>query len=210
MDKKTAEKIFERFAAQRPQPTTELRYSSPFELLIAVMLSAQMTDAGVNRATQKLFPIASTPETLLALGEEKLAEYIRSINYYKAKAANVIKTCKLLIDLHHSQVPDTREALEALPGVGRKTTNVVLNTLFGHTTIAVDTHVFRVANRTGLAQGKNTQEVEIKLHQIVPLEFLQDAHHWLVLHGRYTCTAKFPKCKTCIINDLCEYPDKLL
>ena len=210
MDPINIGKIFERLSVERPNPTTELQYSSPFELLIAVMLSAQMTDSGVNRTTQKLFPIANTPEALLALGEEKLAFHIRSINYYNAKAAHVIRTCKILIEQHHSQVPDNRVDLEELPGVGRKTANVILNTLFGHSTIAVDTHVFRVSNRTGIAPGKTTQAVETKLHAVIPKAFLQDAHHWLVLHGRYVCTAKNPRCKTCVINDLCEYPDKNL
>ena len=204
----TVTEIFKRLSMERPAPTTELCFRSPFELLISVILSAQMTDKGVNRATKPLFEIANTPETLFALGEENLKKYLRSITYFNAKAANIIKTCGLLIEHHQSQVPDTREALEALPGVGRKTASVILNTIFGHDTIAVDTHVFRVSNRTGLAPGKNVQEVEKKLLQIIPPEFLKDAHHWLVLHGRYVCVARSPKCGSCVIRNLCEYPDK--
>jgi endonuclease III len=208
MSQKTITEIFKRLASDRPAPTTELVYRTPFELLISVILSAQMTDKGVNRATKVLFEIANTPETLWELGEEKLKHYLRSITYFNAKAANVIKTCRLLIDNHDSQVPNTREELEALPGVGRKTANVVLNTVFGQDTIAVDTHVFRVSNRTGLAPGKTVKEVEKKLLDLIPPEFLKDAHHWLVLHGRYVCVARSPKCRSCVIRDLCEYPDK--
>jgi endonuclease-3 len=208
MSAETVSEIFRRLSIERPAPTTELCFSSPFELLISVILSAQMTDKGVNRATKPLFEIANTPETLFALGEENLKKYIRSVTYFNAKAANIIKTCGLLIERHQSQVPSNREDLEALPGVGRKTASVVLNTVFGHNTIAVDTHVFRVSNRTGLAPGKNVQEVEKKLLQIIPSEFLKDAHHWLVLHGRYVCVARTPKCGSCGIRDLCEYPGK--
>jgi endonuclease-3 len=208
-DQKVVE-IFKRLSAERPAPTTELVYRTPFELLISVILSAQMTDKGVNRATKKLFEIANTPETIWLLGEENLKSYVRSVTYFNAKAANIIKTCRLLMDLHGSHVPDTREALEALPGVGRKTASVILNTVFGQDAIAVDTHVFRVSNRTGLAPGRNVQEVEKKLLQVIPPQFLKDAHHWLVLHGRYLCTARSPKCGSCVIRDLCEYPDKNL
>jgi endonuclease III len=208
MPLETVTEIFKRLSMERPAPTTELCFRSPFELLISVVLSAQMTDKGVNRATKPLFEIANTPEAIFALGEENLKNYLRRITYFNAKAASVIKTCGLLIERHQSQVPDTREALEALPGVGRKTASVVLNTIFGQDTIAVDTHVFRVSNRTGLAPGKNVQEVEKKLLKIIPPEFLKDAHHWLVLHGRYVCVARSPKCGSCVIRDLCEYPDK--
>lgn len=200
--------IFKRLRAQTPNPTTELVYKSPFELLIAVMLSAQATDKGVNKATEKLFAVADTPEAFVALGEEKLKDYIKTINFYPTKARNIIKACKILIDRHHSTVPDKREALEALPGVGRKTANVILNTAFGQPVMAVDTHIFRVANRTRLAPGKDVLEVEQKLLKLVPAEFLQDAHHWLILHGRYTCIARKPRCGSCIIHDLCEYKDK--
>jgi endonuclease-3 len=200
--------IFSRFRAQNPKPTTELLYRSPFELLIAVILSAQATDVGVNKATPKLFEIAPTPEAMLALTEAGLKQYIKTIGLFNTKAANIIKTCQLLVSQHNSQVPNTREALEALPGVGRKTANVILNTAFGQATMAVDTHIFRVANRTGIAPGKNVLAVEEKLLKTVPKEFLQDAHHWLILHGRYTCVARKPHCAQCIIRDLCEFPDK--
>ncbi len=200
--------IFTRWRENNPKPTTELHYSSPFELLIAVILSAQATDVGVNKATDKLYPIANTPEKICALGEKKLKNYIKTIGLYNTKGSNIIKTCKLLIDKHNSEVPDYREALEALPGVGRKTANVVLNTAFGEPTIAVDTHIFRVSNRTGIAPGKNVHEVEKKLLKFVADEFKVDAHHWLILHGRYTCIARKPRCGSCIIEDLCEYKNK--
>lgn len=200
--------IFQRLAEAIPEPETELNYNSPFELLIAVILSAQATDKGVNIATNKLFPVANTPEAIYALGEEGLKEYIKTIGLYNSKGANIIKTCKMLMDLHNSQVPDNREALEALPGVGRKTANVVLNTAYGHPTMAVDTHIFRVSNRTKIAPGKNVLEVEKKLLKFVPKQYLIPAHHLLILHGRYTCTARKPKCGACTIYDLCEYKDK--
>lgn len=200
--------IFQRLQAQNPQPTTELRYRTPFELLLAVILSAQATDKGVNKATEGLFAIAATPAAIVDLGELALKEYIKTINLYPTKAKNIIKTCAILIERHQSQVPETREALEALPGVGRKTANVILNTAFGQPVIAVDTHIFRVANRTGLATGKNVLDVEKKLAKLVPKAFLHDAHHWLILHGRYTCIARKPRCTACIISDLCEYKFK--
>jgi len=200
--------IFLRLQAANPHPTTELEYSTPFELLVAVMLSAQATDVSVNAATRHLYPVANTPETILALGEEKLREYIQRIGLYKTKAKHVMQTCRLLVERHGGQVPQTREALEALPGVGRKTANVILNTAFGQPTIAVDTHIFRLANRIGLAPGKDVLEVERKLLKFVPNEFLHDAHHWLILHGRYVCQARKPKCGACIIYDLCEYKGK--
>jgi endonuclease-3 len=200
--------IFTRLRAANPHPTTELEYQTPFQLLIAVILSAQATDKSVNLATRKFFPEHGTPQGLLALGEERLADYITTIGLYRTKAANVIKTCRMLVELHHGEVPEDREALEALPGVGRKTANVVLNTAFGHPTIAVDTHIFRVANRTGLARGKNVVEVERKLEKTTPREFRQDAHHWLILHGRYVCVARRPKCPQCGLEDLCEFRDK--
>lgn len=201
--------IFSRLREANPHPKTELEYSSPFELLVAVTLSAQATDVGVNKATRKLFPVANTPEAIYALGVDGLKEYIKTIGLYNAKAENIIKACKMLIELHHSIVPDNREALEALPGVGRKTANVVLNTAFGHPVMAVDTHIFRVANRTKIAPGKNVLEVEKKLMRLVPKEFLIDAHHWLILHGRYTCIARKPRCGSCLIEDLCEYKEKV-
>lgn len=201
-------KIFQRLQAQNEKPTTELIYSSPFELLIAVMLSAQATDVSVNKATKLLFPIANTPEAIYKLGELKLKQYIKTIGLYNTKAANVINTCRILLEQHKGKVPETREALEALPGVGRKTANVILNTAFGHPTIAVDTHIFRVSNRTGIAPGKNVLQVELALEKNVPQEFKHDAHHWLILHGRYVCVARKPKCAECVIADLCEYPDK--
>jgi len=200
--------IFLRLQAANPHPTTELEYKTPFELLVAVMLSAQATDVSVNAATRHLFPVANTPEKILALGEKKLREYIQRIGLYKTKARHVMQTCRLLMDKHGSAVPQTREDLEALPGVGRKTANVILNTAFGQPTIAVDTHIFRLANRIGLAPGKDVLEVEKKLLKVVPDEFKHDAHHWLILHGRYVCQARKPKCGACIIRDLCEYKNK--
>ena len=197
--------IFRRLRETNPEPTTELQYDSPFQLLIAVILSAQATDVGVNKATRRLFPVAGTPQTMLALGEEKLKSYISTIGLYNAKAKNVIATCKLLLDRHGGEVPRTRAELEALPGVGRKTANVILNTAFGEETIAVDTHIFRVANRTGLAPGKTVRAVEDKLERVVPAEFKRDAHHWLILHGRYVCKARKPDCPQCVIRDLCAY-----
>ncbi|MCO7231024.1 MULTISPECIES: endonuclease III [unclassified Cobetia] len=201
--------IFTRLRNENPEPRTELAWSTPFELLIAVLLSAQATDVGVNKATAKLYPVANTPESILALGVEGLKEYIKTIGLFNTKAENVIKTCCMLIERHGGEVPQTREALEALPGVGRKTANVVLNTAFGQPTMAVDTHIFRVSNRTRIAPGKNVLEVEHKLMRHVPKEFLVDAHHWLILHGRYTCLARKPRCGSCIIEDLCEYKDKV-
>ncbi|WP_036251595.1 endonuclease III [Methylobacter sp. BBA5.1] len=200
--------IFDRLAEAIPEPKTELRYETPFELLIAVVLSAQATDKGVNKATAKLFPVANTPETILALGLEGLKDYIRTIGLYNSKAANIMTLCQQLLDRHAGQVPRTREELEALAGVGRKTANVMLNTAFGQHTIAVDTHIFRVANRTGIAPGKNVLEVERKLEKWVPKQHKRDAHHLLILHGRYTCIARKPRCQSCVIEDLCEYPDK--
>ncbi len=201
--------IFRRWREDNPKPTTELKFSNPFELLVAVTLSAQSTDVGVNKATDKLFPIANTPEAIYALGEDGLKEYIKTIGLYNSKAKNVIAACKMLIDLHDSIVPEDREALEALPGVGRKTANVVLNTAFGHPTMAVDTHIFRVANRTGIGKGKNVVEVEKKLVHFIPKEFLVDAHHWIILHGRYICVARKPKCAACLISDLCDFKEKI-
>jgi len=200
--------IFRSLREANPKPTTELDYASPFQLLISVILSAQATDVGVNKATRRLFPVAGTPAAMLALGEEKLKRYISTIGLYNAKAKNVIATCALLIERHGGEVPRTRAELEALPGVGRKTANVILNTAFGEATIAVDTHIFRVANRTGLAPGNTVRAVEDKLDKVVPLEFKQDAHHWLILHGRYVCKARKPDCPQCIIRDLCEYRHK--
>ncbi|MDO9372602.1 MAG: endonuclease III [Gammaproteobacteria bacterium] len=200
--------IFTRLQRANPTPATELNYSSPFELLIAVILSAQATDKSVNRATARLFQAANTPQAILKLGEDGLKNHIKTIGLYNSKARNIIKTCALLMERHHGQVPHERAALEALPGVGRKTANVVLNTAFGEPVIAVDTHIFRVANRTGLAPGKNVAEVERKLMRLVPAEFRQDAHHWLILHGRYTCVARKPRCGACLIYDLCEYKNK--
>ena len=200
--------IFERLKAQRPKPETELNYSSPFELLVAVVLSAQATDVGVNKATAKLFPVANTPEAIAALGVEGLSEYIKTIGLFNSKARNVIALCHQLLDRHDGEVPDDRAALEALPGVGRKTANVVLNTAFGQPTIAVDTHIFRVANRTRIATGKTVREVEDRLVRLIPSAYRQDAHHWLILHRRYTCKARKPLCHDCIIHDLCEYRAK--
>jgi endonuclease III len=200
--------IFSRLRAENPKPKTELNYSSPFELLISVILSAQATDVGVNKATAKLYPVANTPSAIAALGVDGLKEYIKTIGLFNSKAENVIKTCHMLVELHNSEVPDTREELEALPGVGRKTANVVLNTAFRQIAMAVDTHIFRFGNRTKVAPGKNVLEVEQKLMRFVPKEFLLDAHHWMILHGRYICTARKPRCGACIIEDLCEFKDK--
>lgn len=200
--------ILTRLRDNNPQPTTELKFDSPFELLISVLLSAQATDVSVNKATAKLYPVANTPQAILNLGVDGLKKYIKTIGLYNTKAENVIKTCQILVDKHHSEVPENREALEALPGVGRKTANVVLNTAFGWPTIAVDTHIFRVSNRTGFAPGKNVNEVEQKLLKVVPVEFKVDCHHWLILHGRYTCIARKPRCGSCIIEDLCEFKEK--
>ncbi|WP_027856206.1 endonuclease III [Marinobacterium jannaschii] len=208
MNKQKRHEIFTRLRDQNPNPTTELEYSSNFELLIAVLLSAQATDVGVNKATRKLYPVANTPEAILALGVDGLKEYIKTIGLFNSKAENVIKTCRTLVEKHNSVVPDNREDLEALPGVGRKTANVVLNTAFGQPAMAVDTHIFRVSNRTRIAPGKNVNEVEQKLMRFVPKEFLLDAHHWLILHGRYVCVARKPKCGICLIEDLCEYKEK--
>ncbi|WP_426112251.1 endonuclease III [Massilia sp. PWRC2] len=200
--------MFTRLRAANPHPTTELAYTTPFELLIAVLLSAQSTDVGVNKATRKLYPVANTPAAMLALGLDELKTYIATIGLYNTKAKNVLATCQILVDQYGGEVPRAREALEALPGVGRKTANVVLNTAFGEPTMAVDTHIFRVSNRTGLAPGKTVEIVEQKLLRFVPREFLQDAHHWLILHGRYTCVARKPLCWNCLINDLCDYKQK--
>jgi len=200
--------IFTRLREANPTPTTELEYTTPFELLIAVLLSAQATDVGVNKATRKLYPVANTPQAILDLGLDELKTYISTIGLYNTKAKNVIATCEILVNQYGGEVPRSREALESLPGVGRKTANVVLNTAFGELAMAVDTHIFRVSNRTKIAPGKNVDQVEHKLMKFVPKEFLQDAHHWLILHGRYTCVARKPKCWNCIIADLCEYKDK--
>ena len=207
-EKRTA--IFKALRERIPAPTTELRYDSPFELLIAVILSAQATDISVNKATDKLYRVANTPEAILKLGVNGLTKYIRTIGLYNAKASNIIKTCRILINEHDSIVPRTREELEALPGVGRKTANVILNTAFGEPTIAVDTHIFRVANRTGLAKGKTPLEVEKRLVKLTPEEFRKDAHHWLILHGRYTCKARKPLCSECPIIEWCEYKKKVM
>ena len=200
--------MFTRLRELDPHPTTELNYTTPFELLVAVVLSAQATDVGVNKATKKLYPVANTPQAIRDLGEDGLKRYISTIGLFNAKAKNVIALCAMLIEHHDSEVPRSREALEALPGVGRKTANVVLNTAFGEPTIAVDTHIFRVANRTGLAPGKDVRTVEDKLVKLIPAEFKQDAHHWLILHGRYVCKARKPNCPHCVIRDLCRYKDK--
>jgi endonuclease-3 len=210
MNKAIRAEIFARLQAQNPHPTTELEYATPFQLLIAVLLSAQATDVGVNKATRLLFPVAPTPDKMLALGVAGLEEYIKTIGLYRTKAKNTIATCRILLEQHGGEVPQQREALEALPGVGRKTANVVLNTAFGQPTIAVDTHIFRVANRTRLAPGKDVREVEDKLVRLIPAEYRLDAHHWLILHGRYVCKARKPECWRCIIADLCEYPAKPL
>ncbi len=208
MNREKRTEIFRRLREANPEPTTELNYGSPFELLIAVILSAQATDAGVNKATARLFPVANTPQAILDLGEDGLKEYIKTIGLYNSKAKNIIATCRILLEKHGGGVPDNRQDLEALPGVGRKTANVVLNTAFGQPTMAVDTHIFRVSNRTGIAKGKTVLEVEKKLLRLVPKEFLHDAHHWLILHGRYTCIARKPRCGSCLIEDLCEYKEK--
>jgi endonuclease III len=208
MNKEKRQAIFERLQAANPNPTTELNYGTPFELLVAVILSAQATDRGVNKATDLLFPVANTPQRLLDLGVEGLKRYIRTIGLFNNKAKNIIETCRILVQEYGGVVPQDRKALEALPGVGRKTANVVLNTAFGHPTMAVDTHIFRVANRTRLAPGKTPLEVEKKLLRFTPPAFLQDAHHWLILHGRYTCIARKPRCGSCVIEDLCEYKEK--
>ncbi|GAB2803895.1 endonuclease III [Halomonas shantousis] len=200
--------IFARLREHNPNPTTELNWTTPFELLTAVLLSAQATDVGVNKATARLFPAANTPQAILDLGLDGLKEHIRTIGLYNTKAENLMKTCRILVDQHQGEVPQTRTALESLPGVGRKTASVILNTAFGHPTIAVDTHIFRVSNRTRIAPGKDVIEVERKLLRCVPKEFKQDIHHWLILHGRYTCVARKPRCGSCVIEDLCEYPDK--
>jgi len=200
--------LFERLRALNPQPATELEYATPFELLVAVILSAQATDKSVNQATRRLFPVANTPRAILDLGVDGLAEYVRSIGLYQGKARNIVATCRILLEQHGGTVPADRESLEALPGVGRKTANVILNTAFGQPTMAVDTHIFRVANRTGLAPGKTVRAVEDALVKRVPGEFLQDAHHWLILHGRYVCKARVPDCPACPVADLCEYRDK--
>ena len=210
MDTRQCARIFRRFQKLRPEPTTELRYRNAFELLIAVILSAQCTDVAVNKATRKLFARARTPKSILALGIAGLKPYIRSIGLHNSKAANIIATCNVLIEQHGGQVPQTREALQALPGVGRKTANVILNTAFGEPVIAVDTHIFRVSNRIGIAPGRTVREVEDGLMRQVPRAFLKDAHHWLILHGRYTCTARNPKCPECGIFDLCEWPERRL
>ena len=208
MNKDKRTQIFSVLREQNPSPTTELIYNSPFELLIAVILSAQATDIGVNKATTKLYAVANTPEAIAALGLAKLKSYIKTIGLYNNKAKNIIETCKILNEKYAGVVPQDREALESLPGVGRKTANVILNTAFGEPTIAVDTHIFRVSNRTGIAPGKNVVEVEKKLLKFVPEEFKRDAHHWLILHGRYTCIARSPKCDNCLIFDYCEWKDK--
>jgi len=208
MNPKKRAEIFSRLKAENPEPRTELNYTSPFELLIAVLLSAQATDKGVNKATAKLYPVANTPEAILKLGLTGLKKYIKTIGLFNTKGENIIKTCKLLIEHHNSEVPDDQQALEALPGVGRKTANVVRNTAFGHPTIAVDTHIFRVSNRTKLAPGKTVLEVEEKLLKFVAEEYKLDAHHWLILHGRYICVARKPRCSACVIEDLCEFKQK--
>ena len=208
MNQQKRRQILERLREANPHPTTELHYRTPFELLIAVILSAQATDVSVNKATAQLYPVANTPAAMLALGLEGLKSYIKTIGLFNSKAENILKTCQMLLTLHGGEVPEDRAALEALPGVGRKTANVVLNTAFGWPTIAVDTHIFRVANRTGFAPGKDVNEVEQKLLKHVPTEFKLDVHHWLILHGRYTCIARKPRCGSCLIEDLCEYQDK--
>jgi endonuclease-3 len=210
MNQAKRREIFLRLQAANPHPTTELEHKSSFELLVAVILSAQATDKSVNLATRELFPVANTPEKILALGEDELRSYVQRIGLYQTKSKHIIQMCRILIEQHGGQVPQTREALEALPGVGRKTANVILNTAFGQPTIAVDTHIFRISNRIGLAPGKDVNEVEKKLMKVVPDEFKQDAHHWLILHGRYVCMARKPKCRDCIILDLCEFRQKEL
>ena len=208
MNRNKRQEIFERLREDNPHPKTELEYNSPFELLIAVLLSAQATDVGVNKATRKLYPVANTPQAILDLGLDQLKSYIKTIGLFNTKAENVMKTCAMLVEEHNGEVPDTREALEKLPGVGRKTANVVLNTAFRQPAMAVDTHIFRVSNRTGIAPGKNVLEVEQRLLRLVPKEFLLDAHHWLILHGRYVCKARKPQCGSCRIEDLCEFKEK--
>ena len=208
MNKQKRVRIFAQLKLQNPHPTTELVYNSPFELLVAVILSAQATDVSVNKATVKLFEVANTPAAILKLGVNGLKKYIKTIGLYNAKAANIVKTCRIILDRHQGRVPDKREALEQLPGVGRKTANVVLNTAFGQPTIAVDTHIFRVSNRTGIAPGKNVLEVEKKLLKFVPDEYKQDIHHWLILHGRYVCLARNPRCGVCVIYGLCDWKEK--
>lgn len=208
MNKEKRLEILTRLRDNNPNPTTELNFSSPFELLIAVLLSAQATDVSVNKATDKLYPVANTPQAILDLGLDGLKSYIKTIGLFNTKAVNTLKTCQMLIDLHDGQVPEDRAALEALPGVGRKTANVVLNTAFGWPTIAVDTHIYRLSNRTKFAMGKTVDDVEQKLLKVVPKEFKLDVHHWFILHGRYVCTARKPKCGACIIEDLCEFKDK--
>ncbi|WP_395377332.1 endonuclease III [Marinicella sp. W31] len=210
MNKQKRTEIFSRWQKINPKPTTELEYKTPFELLVAVALSAQATDVGVNKATQRLFPVANTPEAILALGEEGLKDYIKTIGLFNSKAKHVIQTCKILIEKFNSEVPQNRADLESLPGVGRKTANVILNTAFGQPTMAVDTHIFRVSNRTGIAPGKNVLEVEKRLVRLIPEEFKLDAHHWLILHGRYICKARKPVCSECVIVDLCEFKKKIL
>ena len=208
MNRQKRSVIYQRLQENNPSPSTELDWVDPFELLVAVVLSAQATDVSVNKATAELFPVANTPEKILKLGTTRLKRYIRTIGLFNSKAENIIKTCRILIEEHGGQVPQTREALEKLPGVGRKTANVILNTAFGEPTIAVDTHIFRVANRTRMAKGKNPLEVETRLTRLTPPEFRKDAHHWLILHGRYVCKARKPECPRCVIADLCEFPDK--
>lgn len=210
MNSAARKEIFKRLRKANPNPATELKYKTPFELLVAVVLSAQATDVSVNKATSKLFRVANTPQKIIKLGEKSLKRHIKTIGLYNSKAANIIKTCHMLVDKHAGKVPANRQELEALPGVGRKTANVILNTAFGQPTIAVDTHIFRVCNRTGLAPGKNVLEVEQSLDKQVADEFKQDAHHWLILHGRYTCVARKPRCGSCLIEDLCEYQDKII
>ena len=208
MNKSKRQQILTILRDENPQPETELEFNSPFELLVAVTLSAQSTDVGVNKATRVLFPIANTPQAIVDLGAEGLASYIKTLGLYNSKAKNVHKACQMLVELHNSEVPENREALEALPGVGRKTANVVLNVAFGWPTIAVDTHIFRVSNRTKFAMGKNVDQVEEKLLKVIPAEFKVDAHHWFILHGRYICTARNPKCGACVIEELCEFKEK--
>lgn len=208
MNKQKRTEIFTRLRNENPNPKTELEYSSPFELLLAVALSAQATDVSVNKATRKLFPVANTAQAIIALGEEGLKDYIKTIGLFNSKAKNAIKMCQMLVTLHNGEVPQERKLLQALPGVGRKTANVVLNTAFKQPVMAVDTHIFRVSNRTKIAPGNNVDEVESKLMRFIPKEFLMDAHHWLILHGRYTCVARKPKCGSCIIEDLCEFKQK--
>lgn len=208
MNRQKRAAIFHRLQAANPNPRTELRFRTPFELLIAVMLSAQATDRSVNKATERLFAVADTPETLLALGEQSLKQYIQTIGLFNNKARNIIETCRILVEVHHGRIPDNRGDLESLPGVGRKTANVILNTAFGQPTLAVDTHILRVANRTGLARGRTPRQVEDKLMRRIPKQYLQDAHHWLILHGRYVCTARKPHCAECVLYDLCEFEGK--